>query len=230
MSGRTELHQPIQSSTMNVEYHYNVYLPPEYDLEPDTEFPVLYRLDGQWGFDFYSRTLDVEERPIILVAIRDEGRRGTDYILPGVNDYYQFFTQEFIPHIESQYRISPTNRTLTGTSAGGVASIVMMLLDEGPDPIFAHHIAMDPAVFLAAQQLENMIDARASSGIAWNKKLVITSASEGGFTDTVVPFTGCLRARNIEGLEISETAYSVIHTDADGASLSVVLSTIYGPP
>ncbi|MFT7560665.1 MAG: hypothetical protein ACI93R_002587 [Flavobacteriales bacterium] len=229
-AGRSKTFESISSTIMGLDYRYHIYLPPEYDLEANVKFPVVYRLDGQWGFDFYSRTLDVEQRPVILVAIQDEGRRGTDYLWPGISNYYRFFTEEFIPHIESQYRASPDNRTLTGTSAGGVASLFIMLLDEGPDVIFTNHFALDPAVFIGAAQIENMIDNRVDDGMAWNKNLVITSTSEGGFSGTVIPFTDCLAARNIDGLDISEAAYSVIHTDADGASLSVALDIIYGPP
>ncbi|MFT5085653.1 MAG: hypothetical protein ACI9Y1_003714 [Lentisphaeria bacterium] len=82
--------QSFQSEVMGIAYTYHVYLPPEYELEPNKKFQVLFRLDGQRGFDFYSRTIDVEARPLVLVAIEDGDRRATDYLYPGAEPYYTF--------------------------------------------------------------------------------------------------------------------------------------------
>jgi hypothetical protein len=65
-------------------------------------------------------------------------------------------------------------------------------------------------------------------GVALNKKLVVTSGNNGGFTSKVNPFTSCLVVRNIEGLEIDEKVYTIIHTDADPAGLSDTLAEVYG--
>jgi hypothetical protein len=226
-AGRGEINQLFSSSITGVTYDYHVYLPPEYDLEPERHFAVLYVTDAQYDATFHAKVLDFEQRPVIMVAISEgpTGRRATDYIMPGARVYFDFFTREFIPHVENQYRILAENRTFLGASAGGQIALVTLFLDRDETPIFKNHISLDP--WIPNNVLENLIDDSATIQRPFNKTLFISSATDGGFTRTVHPFVGRLRARNLNGLSIHERIYAVTHFDVTWASLSHAFAIIY---
>ncbi len=224
--GRRTLGLSFVSSITGVTYGYEVYLPPEYDLEPTRSFPVLYATDAQYDLTFHAKMLDFTiDTPVIMVGIDEgpAGRRGTDYILPGARTYFQFFTEEFIPMIENDYRILPEDRTFMGASAGGSISLVMLFMDYEVPGIFKNHFAFDP---FATNTLDDIIDERVTSGLPFNKTLMVSSAS-GGFQNNVQPFVAQLQSRAIEGLVIQERTYDVGHTDATWASLFTALSLVY---
>lgn len=227
-AGRGEIDQLYTSSITGVTYDYHVYLPPEYDLEPERAFPVLYVTDAQYDATYHAKLLDFEDRAVIMVAISEgpTGRRATDYIMPGARVYFDFFTREFIPHIENQYRILAEERTFLGASAGGQIALVTLFLDRDETPFFKNHISLDP--WIPNNVLENMIDDSMEVNHPFNKTLFISSATEGGFTNTVHPFVGRLRARNPEALAIHERIYAVTHFDVTWASLTHAYGIIYG--
>lgn len=230
--GRGELNFVIKSNITGVSYRYDVYLPPEYDLEPERDFPVLYVTDGQYDATFHAKVLDFEARQIVMVVIFEgptqaaNGRRAVDYIMPGAQNYFRFFTEEFMPHVEELYRISSENRSFLGASAGGQLALVMAALDYETPAIFRNHFIFDP---WNSQSVDGLFDERAASSIALNKELFISSAAsgKGGFENTVRPFTKRLREREIGGLEIHERVYDVSHFDVTWASLSTALQLIY---
>ncbi|MFT7560173.1 MAG: enterochelin esterase-like enzyme [Flavobacteriales bacterium] len=224
--GRREFGKSITSSNTGVTYGYELYLPPEYDLELDRAFPVLYITDAQFDVSFQAKMLDYTSlTPVIMVGITEgpAGRRGTDYTLPGATTYFRFFTQEFIPAVEAEYRIIAEDRTFEGASAGGVASLVMMSLDVENPPIFKNHFVFDP---WQPSAVNGLLSVRENLGVPLNKTLFITSAS-GGFENSVRPFTQSLRERNIDGLTIHERVYDVGHTDITWASLFSALNAVY---
>jgi enterochelin esterase-like enzyme len=226
-AGRGELNQFFQSSITGVNYDYHVYIPPEYDLEPDRKFPVMYVTDAQFDTTFQAQMLDFMQLPVIMVSI-GEGpprRRATDYILPGVQQYFNFFTEEFIPHIENQYRIDPTDRTIQGNSAGGTACVAFLILDEHYPSIFKNHICMDP---YNTPSLFNLLQLRVDSGVILEKTLFISSAGgNNGFETSVRRFLRQLRSHHIAELEIVERHYNVSHSDIVWASLEDAYSTVF---
>lgn len=230
--GRGEFEFVIHSDVTGVSYRYDVYIPPEYDLEPEREFPVLYVTDGQYDATFHAKVLDHEARPVIMVVIFEgptnaiNGRRAIDYIMPGAQNYFRFFTEEFIPAVEERYRISPENRSFLGASAGGQLALVMMALDVEQPAIFRNHFIFDP---WNTRAVDGLLDELATSGIPLNKEIFISSAAsgKGGFENSVRPFTDRLREREIDGLEIHERVYNVTHFDVTWASLSTALQLLF---
>ncbi|SMF48341.1 Predicted hydrolase of the alpha/beta superfamily [Alteromonadaceae bacterium Bs31] len=226
--GRGEIEQSISSSITGVSYKYHVYLPPEYDLEIDREFPIIYILDAQWGVEFQMRVVDLEARPVIIVGIEEgpSGRRATDYILPGGRVYFDFFTQEFIPRVESEYRVLAADRTFEGTSAGGAASLIMMLLDTESPPIFKNHFSFDPYV---QSSLYELMDERYASGMPLDKTLYLTAATgRDGLHLGANAFVQSLKNKKFEGLSISSATYDVSHYDVTWASFSHALEIVFG--
>ncbi len=119
--------------------HYCVYLPASYAAgatkNPPQRYPVLYFLHGlgdneQTLFNSGGWTLldDLRQRHTIgdFLIVAPEGRRGF-YInsADGSVRYSDFFLQEFIPLIESKYRVSSgrKNRAISGISMGGYGAL-----------------------------------------------------------------------------------------------------------
>jgi len=119
--------------------HYCVYLPAGYDAgaaqRPAQRYPVLYFLHGlgdneQTLFNSGGWTLVDDLRnhhkmgDFLIVA--PEGRRSF-YInsADGSVRYGDFFLQEFLPHIDSTYRILPgrAGRAISGISMGGYGAL-----------------------------------------------------------------------------------------------------------
>ncbi|HEX4785814.1 MAG TPA: alpha/beta hydrolase family protein [Candidatus Sulfotelmatobacter sp.] len=119
--------------------HYCVYLPSGYDQSesqrPAKRYPVLYFLHGlgdneQTLFNSGGWTLldDLRRQRKMgdFLIVAPEGRRSF-YInsADGSVRYSDFFLQEFLPRIESKYRIRPgrAGRAVSGISMGGYGAL-----------------------------------------------------------------------------------------------------------
>lgn len=124
--------------------HYCVYLPAGYDSgatqRPPKRYPILYFLHGlgdneQTLFNSGGWTLldDLRNQHKMgdFLIVAPEGRR-TFYInsasinsADGSVRYSDFFLQEFLPHIESKFRIRPgrAGRAISGISMGGYGAL-----------------------------------------------------------------------------------------------------------
>jgi S-formylglutathione hydrolase FrmB len=127
----------IESRILKFEVHYCVYLPDSYDARkpPAQTYPVLYFLHGlgdnerslfnSGGFTVLDDLHRQHKIGEFLVVAPEAGR--TFYInsADGKVLYGNFFLQEFIPLIESKYRITKgrANRAITGISMGGYGAL-----------------------------------------------------------------------------------------------------------
>ncbi len=121
----------ISSESLGGSQHYAIYLPPGYDTS-SLEYPVLYLLHGMWGtyLDWPSHgmagvannLINWEDIEPMVIAMPDgldafycNNYNGGDML------YEDYFIEEFIPYIESNYRIrdSKQNRAIAGLSMGG---------------------------------------------------------------------------------------------------------------
>jgi enterochelin esterase-like enzyme len=121
----------VSSESLGGPQHYAVYLPPGYDTS-SLEYPVLYLLHGMWG-----TYLDWPSHGMASVAnnlINWESAKSMVIVMPdGLDAFYcnnydggdmlyeDYFIDEFIPYIESTYRIraSKQSRAIAGLSMGG---------------------------------------------------------------------------------------------------------------
>lgn len=132
----------IQSEVLNAEREYNIFLPLSYDQEPEREYPILYLLHGMMDTNkgWYERghVKDVMDQLVasgeavemIIVTPNAggniyEGAWNGYFNMPGW-DYETFFFTEFLPHIESTYRVKgdKQNRAIAGLSMGGGGATV----------------------------------------------------------------------------------------------------------
>jgi len=137
-----------------------VWLPPEYDENPDRSFPVLYMHDGQnlfsertaatgseWHLDEIADSLVVsgQIRSLIIVGIDNTSDRKQEYSTGKKGRRYRDFVIEVVkPMIDHNFRTLPTPEyTVTGgSSLGGLVAFI--LLWEHPE-IFSKAICMSPA-------------------------------------------------------------------------------------
>jgi S-formylglutathione hydrolase FrmB len=129
----------LNSRILKYPVHYCVYLPASYDAgaaqHPVRNYPVLYFLHGLGDnertlFNSGGWTLldDLRQQHKMgeFLIVAPEGRRSF-YInsADGSVRYSDFFLQEFIPLIETKYRVSKgrNNRAISGISMGGYGAL-----------------------------------------------------------------------------------------------------------
>lgn len=146
----------IQSKLLGKKMEYSIYLPPGYNSS-SRNYPVLYLLHGytddETGWTQFGEIEQIanemiskgEASPMIIV-MPDGGVswyiNNYDRSMP----YEDYFFQEFMPYIESTYRIRKEKafRAVSGLSMGGYGSFMFAI--KHPD-LFAHCAPMSAAFF-----------------------------------------------------------------------------------
>lgn len=131
----------IKSEILDAPRPYTIYLPESYEDGTSKQYPVLYILHGLLGnnkswfsdmrlaevIDLLSASGEADE--MIIVSPHAGGNPAVEqngyFNMPGWN-YEDFFFQEFMPYVESKYRIKPDkeHRAIAGLSMGGGGSTV----------------------------------------------------------------------------------------------------------
>lgn len=130
--GTIDMSQTIVSQTLGGTQPYTIYLPPGYNVDTNRAYPVLYLLHGL-GQNYTSWVTNGNLKAIAddaiangiceeMIIVSPEG-----YASFYVNGYYQgmnyedYFINDFIPTIESTYRIKSGKggRSVSGLSMGG---------------------------------------------------------------------------------------------------------------
>jgi len=127
----------INSRILKQAVHYCVQLPPGYDAKgsPSQRYPVLYFLHGLgqneqtlFSTGGWSVIEDLRRQHKIddFLVVAPEGKRSFYINSPGDSfRYSDFFLQEFIPYVESKFRVRPgrKGRAITGVSMGGYGAL-----------------------------------------------------------------------------------------------------------
>jgi len=120
-----------------------VVLPPEYESEPESRFPVIYNFHGQtshprediyasdvfgtsvWSYDL-AYIQSVKKRPVILVSADGNMNDGGNSFYEGANGYSfeNYLAKELLDSIDKNFRTIPSRkgRALCGYSMGGYGS------------------------------------------------------------------------------------------------------------
>jgi enterochelin esterase-like enzyme len=147
-TGDIRVHERFASKNLGNERRLLVWLPPGYEKDADARYPVLYMHDGQnvfdtatsfageWQADETATRLIAEKkiRPLIIVAIENNGSRMDEYTLTrdegmkaGGNGaaYLKFVAEEVKPFIDKTYRTKPdrAETAVAGSSLGGTISL-----------------------------------------------------------------------------------------------------------
>lgn len=131
----------LTSEILGSERKYAVYLPPDYQTST-RKYPVLYLLHGsgddQTGWIQFGEVLHIADKAIregratpmvIVMPDAHTGRRGYFNDIRGDWRYEDFFFDELIPHVESEFRIRGEKRyrAVAGLSMGGGGSFMYAL-------------------------------------------------------------------------------------------------------
>lgn len=146
----------LKSSILPYSVNYCVYLPPGYDTSA-RRYPIVYLLHGYSDSEFawvqfgeiqeaVDRAIATREISPMIIAMPD-GKKTfyvNDYL--GKDRYEDMFLQEFIPHIETSYRVRSEQayRAISGLSMGGYGSLALAL--RNPD-VFGGCAAFSAAVW-----------------------------------------------------------------------------------
>lgn len=156
----------ILNSKIN-DKHYKLYvsLPNNYEKEKDKTYPVLYVLDGQWDFANIVTTqgnmnYDRFSPDVIIIGISYAGKE-PDYVTLRANDmtptvlpkvqnsgnakqFTDVLRNEILPFIDKEYRTSAENRTLAGTSFGGLYTHYVLF---NANALFKNYIICNPSLW-----------------------------------------------------------------------------------
>lgn len=156
-----------------------VYLPPDYNEDPDKRYPVLYMQDGQnlfdratsfsgeWGIDeslneFYHKT----GQSIIVVGIDNASEKRTFEYSPWVNEkhgggggesYVNALLNTVKPYIDSTYRTLPDrdHTGIMGSSMGGLISLYAAISHQ---EIFGKAGIFSPSIWFSKKSLSTILE------------------------------------------------------------------------
>jgi enterochelin esterase-like enzyme len=140
-TGKVFDHLTMDSEILKMERKYAIYLPPGYESS-ERSYPVLYLLHGggddQTGWVQFGEVLHIADKAIlegsatamiIVMPDANQGQRG--YFNDPKNEwrYEDFFFEEFMPFVESTYRIKADKRyrAVSGLSMGGGGTFMYAL-------------------------------------------------------------------------------------------------------
>jgi S-formylglutathione hydrolase FrmB len=127
--------QAVPSRLLEREVRYCAILPPAYDADPARRFPILYYLHGLGdneqslvnfgGWNLLENAQRSGGAGEYIVVTPAGGRSFYINSKDGRNRYEDFFLREFLPAIESRYRVQPgrQHRGITGFSMGGYGAL-----------------------------------------------------------------------------------------------------------
>ncbi len=153
----------MESKVLKKNVRYTVYLPPGYS-PTGRYYPVVYLLHGYTGNDTdwvqFGRVDQIMDKAIAdgdlppMIIVTPDGENNW-YVnsYDGKIMYEDMFIDEFIPHIESKFRVRKKKefRGIAGLSMGGYGSLMLAL--KHPD-LFAASAALSAAIVTDKQYLE----------------------------------------------------------------------------
>jgi predicted alpha/beta superfamily hydrolase len=168
--GQLRKYDKFRSKVLRNQRDIVVYVPPDYDQQPERRYPVLYLHDGQNLFDaataFNGQDWHVAQtadyaisaglvEPLIVVGLYNTGKtRLREYTPTSVprlgggraDRYAKFLIEEVKPVVDRDYRTRPeaSQTGIGGSSLGGLVSIYLGLKFSG---VFGKIAALSPSVW-----------------------------------------------------------------------------------
>ena len=145
----------VKSKLMGKEIKYSIYLPADYD-KTNRRYPLLYLLHGysddetgwtQFGQaqEIADKTINNGDAPPMIIVMPDAEVTWYMNTFDNKGRYEDFFTEEFIPYIDANYRTRAKKefRAVAGLSMGGFGT--MLYAAKHPE-LFAAASALSAAV------------------------------------------------------------------------------------
>ena len=140
-SGKVYDNLTMESKILKMERKYALYLPPDYE-HSERSYPVLYLLHGggddQTGWVQFGEVMHITDKAIregkatpMIIVMPDANETVRGYFNDPKNEwrYEDFFFEEFMPFVESTYRIKGEKRyrAIAGLSMGGGGTFMYAL-------------------------------------------------------------------------------------------------------
>lgn len=216
----TEL-RTITSSIVGQEYDLYINLPRGYQ-DTSKKFPVLFLLDGQWDFPLVNAVYgeqyyDGFVPAFVTVGITWGGikpnydsLRGRDLTPTNIKQmpqsgnapkFLSFIKNELIPFIESNYRVMSDDRTLMGSSLGGLFTLYTLFHET---ELFSRYVLTSPSIAWDNQILYTYENDYAKNHSKLSAKVFLgVGGLEGQEVLDCEKFVGQLRSRNYGGLDLT---------------------------
>ncbi len=172
------------SEAMGIDVNALVWVPDDYEANPEKRYPVLYYMHGRGGsciepFDTIAKSIQaaIEDgtlEPMIIVSVNGGNNSWYMDTLDAYSKPRTAFLNELLPYIDSHYRTIPTRegRMLAGFSMGGFGSTSIAF--EHPD-LFAGAVTFGAAVYTTEEfigrwssDFAQVFDGRTSILDRWN--------------------------------------------------------------
>ncbi len=238
----------FRSTIIGQDYDLMINLPRNY-RDTTRAFPVLYLLDAQWDFPlvnavFGEQYYDGFVPEIVTVGIAWGGKnpnydslRARDLTPTTVKQvpysgnaprFLEFIKKELIPFIESKYRTVKGDRTLMGSSLGGLFTLYAMFHETA---LFGRYVLTSPSL-----QWDNEIASSYEKNYATkNSQLPVRLfMAMGGLEPGVAgfqKFVDQLKARNYKGLDLQTRIVEGIgHSASKAEGYSRGLQAVFARP
>jgi predicted alpha/beta superfamily hydrolase len=209
----------ITSSIMGQEYGLYVNLPRYYD-DTTRIFPVLYLLDAQWDFPlvnavFGEQYYDGFVPEFITVGITWAGKnpnydslRAGDFTPTHIQQvpqsgqgakFLSFIKKELVPFIDSAYRTKKSDRTLMGSSLGGLFTLYAMFNET---KLFNRYVLTSPALGWDNEVIDTYEKAYAAKKSELPARLFMAVGEHEGGVPSFQKFVERLKARNYKELDL----------------------------
>jgi len=180
----------FHSTLLNEDRTIMISLPDGYDGNKG-KYPVIYLLDGQWGFNpasqamgWLSYSYEGKIPKAIIVGINTADNRENcmtptknkeNNLGGGADQLYQFIKEELIPFIDANYR-TYNYRVLCGGSIAGVFVIHAFITDP---QLFAAYLAFSPSMWWDNRIMLSRTDDFLLKNPNLHNRLFISVANEG---------------------------------------------------
>ncbi|HTY37623.1 MAG TPA: alpha/beta hydrolase-fold protein [Bacteroidota bacterium] len=247
IAGTQLLH--LTSSIVNQEYDLYINLPRGYS-DTTKRFPVIYHLDAQWDFPlvqsiYGQQYFDGFLPAAIVVGItwggmnpNHDSLRARD-LTPtnsrqqpqsgGGQKFLKAIKTEVIPFIDSRFRTLPQDRTLMGSSLGGLFTLFAMFQEPG---LFNRYVLTSPSIGWDNGFLYRLEKEYASTHSNLQARLYV---GIGGFEVTSLAefdkFISVLKARSYPGLDMNtQVIQGVGHSGGKAEGYTRGLQAVFAKP
>lgn len=217
----------LPTSANQRNYDLYVRVPESYATSPTRNYQVVYVCDGYWDFPLVTACVgnayvDDAAPEVIVVGIGYSGANPDVGVLrtwdltptidlsfdsSGTNsghaqEFLSVIENQFIPFIQSNYRVDESFRVITGSSLGGL--FVLYAMFERPG-LFDGFIVPSPSLWWRSNGIQGRAQAWGNSGVPMNARVYLTYSTEDypSNISTTRSFALELQNQKIPGIEFA---------------------------
>ncbi len=210
------INHKLSSEALAEDRMIQIQLPDTYHRDIETDFPVLYVLDGEYAFSYIRGSVSFLSNsfghlPKMIVVGIPNTDRAKDFYFTLSNDldevpFLNFIEQDLKPYIDKNYRTNGYDILYGWSSA---SNINMVALDLMPTLFDAHILTGSGVGENGKAYLEKRLDGRAFSNI----RMFVTTENPGPRVPYLERFERTLSALAPEGLDAKFIALAGSHVD-----------------